>query len=435
MHSETTPENQILAFADRCVKCGLCLPQCPTYNLTFNESESPRGRISLIQAVVNKQLEPDTQLLQHLDNCLLCQRCERVCPSGVEYGKLMDNASELLNKHLPTSRFKKMGLALLQQPKRLRKLGTVLHLYQKSHIGNLLNYTPIVRKSRLVKLQQLLPKTTSTSKLKNYYPATSDKRGELVLFTGCMGEVADNLTLTSSLQLLNQLGYDVHIPVQQTCCGAMHQHSGELNQAINMAYQNIRAANIKQIDAIIYTSSGCGAQLKNYSQLNWVEDAEQHAANHFVEKVMDVCEFLASEFSTYNDWQERLNFSPLDKHVVIHQPCSQRNALRLPNYAAQLLEQIPDIKLHNLPENISCCGAAGDYMLRHPEQAQTLRSHLLNKITEHPVDIIATSNIGCSMFINAGIESNKICLVHPVTLLAEQLKSLAPGTWHLAPST
>jgi len=421
VHPETTPENHILALADRCVKCGLCLPQCPTYNLTFNESESPRGRIALIQAVVNKQLNADAQLLHHLDTCLLCQRCERVCPSGVEYGKLMDNARALLHTHSPTSRIKKMGLDLLQHPKRLRLLGAVLYLYQKSRIGNLLNYIPVVRKSRLVQLQKLLPKTTTVSRLQNYYPAIGDRRGQLVLFAGCMGEAADNLTLSSSIQLLTRLGYDIHLPEQQTCCGAMHQHSGESTQALSMALQNIHAVNIIQTKAIVYTSSGCGAQLKNYTRLNWCSETEQQQAHHFSNKVMDVSEFLAAELSTYKDWHKQLAFAPLDKHVVIHQPCSQRNVLRLPNHTATLLEQIPGIKLYNLPDNTSCCGAAGDYMLRHPRQAQSLRSHLLNKITEHPVEIIATSNLGCALFLNAGVKNNKIELMHPVTLLANQL--------------
>ncbi|MCW9023921.1 MAG: (Fe-S)-binding protein [Gammaproteobacteria bacterium] len=416
MSSHFNAEEFVLNQADQCVKCGLCLSQCPTYNATFNENESPRGRISLIQAVISKQLPADNKLLQHLDQCLLCQRCERICPSGVQYGRLMDTARQLLKPEIPTPRFKKMGLGLLTNSKRLNSLGTVLRIYRKSRLGTLLKYTPFLRNSKLMELTQFIPSATTYTKLKSYYSAQGNPRGEILLFSGCMGQNADSQTLLNSIKLVTQLGYAVRLPEQQVCCGALHQHSGEAEQAMQLAQKNLQAFDTDKAVAIIYTSSGCGAQLKNYIYLNWPHDDQQRQAQRFVDKIMDISEFLAG-----TDWEDRLQFTELNKTVVIHQPCSQRNALRLPNYASELLGRIPGLNIINLADNIPCCGAAGDYMLKYPEQAKTLRSNLLETIQSHPVDIITTTNVGCSLFLSAGIQDTPVQLLNPVSLLAQQL--------------
>jgi glycolate oxidase iron-sulfur subunit len=278
-----------------------------------------------------------------------------------------------------------------------------------------------------MELTQFIPSSTSYTKLQSYYSAKGNQRGEILLFSGCMGQNADSQTLLNSIKLLTQLGYAVRLPEQQVCCGALHQHSGEAEQAIQLALQNLQVFDTEKTVAIIYSSSGCGAQLKNYVHLDWPDKNQQSQAQHFTEKVMDISEFLASA-----DWEDRLQFTELNKTVVIHQPCSQRNALRLPNYASQLLEQIPGLNIIDLPDNAPCCGAAGDYMLKYPQQAKTLRTNLLDTIQSQPVDVIATTNIGCSLFLNAGIQDASIQLLHPITLLAQQMAQQLEN--ELAPS-
>lgn len=419
MSSHQSAEKFVLEQTDQCVKCGLCIPQCPTYNATFNENESPRGRIALIQGVFNKQLSVDDKLLKHLDQCLLCQRCERLCPSGVKYGRLMDTAKQLLKPYITTPKLKAFSLKLLSRPKQLNTLGRAVRVYQKTGLASLVKHTPGLASTRLAQLSGYLPATNTYIKLKSHYPAQGEHRGRVLLFSGCMGQPADSETISSSIKLLTALGYEVQLPEQQVCCGALHQHNGDAQQAQQLASQNLDCFidhDNNDIAAIIYTSSGCGSQLKNYVDMDWA-DKQKQAANHFNQKLMDIHAFLAQ-----TDWPEHLQFKPLNKSVTIHQPCSQRNALRLPNHAATLLAKIPQLEIKNLPDTSACCGAAGDYMLRYPQQARTLRQQLLEQMQLQDDDIIATTNIGCSLFIKAGIDKARIRLLNPVTLLAEQLQ-------------
>jgi len=396
----------ILNLADRCVKCGLCLPQCPTYALSRNESESPRGRIALIQALASHMLEAnDAHLYQHLDNCLLCRRCERICPSGVEYSQIMDMARQQIHQVRPPSRVHKLGQRLLSQ--HMQEAIQGLRIYQKSGAQKLLR--PLLRRNKnLDWLQSLLPPLPARTSFKPHYPAT-DKianrpAGQVAIFTGCMGKNIDASTLQAAIELLNALGYDVALPDKQGCCGALQQHSGQLSEARQLASRNLQAFDKADYDAVLFLASGCGAQLMDSAQ-----------AGPLQAKWQDINAFLIGVLQ-----KTPLHFAPLNKRIVVHQPCSQRNALRLPDVAANLLAHIPGIHLTRLPENTSCCGAAGDYMLRHPQTAAILRQRLLDTILSDEVDIIVSTNIGCSLFIQAGLERQSLRVVHPVQLMAEQ---------------
>ncbi len=405
--------DDILALADRCVKCGLCLPQCPTYQLSRNENESPRGRIALIQALASSELDAaDNILYQHLDNCLLCRRCERICPSGVEYGRLMDMARQQINQVRPTSRLNRLGQRLLSH--HMQGAYQSLRLYQKSGAQKLLR--PLLQQNKnLAWLQSLIPALPATPRFKPHYPAHNQAIGQVAMFTGCMGKNIDALTLQAAIDLLTALGYSISLPRGQSCCGALQQHSGQTDESQTLATNNLQTLNNPDYDAVLYLASGCGAQLMEYPQLDWDDAGQQAKARQLQQKLQDLSGFLATVLE-----QKPLRFAALDKRVVVHQPCSQRNALRQPNHALTLLAHIPEIHLSSLPEDSPCCGAAGDYMLRHPQQAQALRQHLLDKILTDEVDIIVSTNIGCSLFIQAGLEDSGIRVIHPVQLLAEQ---------------
>jgi len=416
----------ILALADRCVKCGLCLPQCPTYHLSRNENESPRGRIALIQALANSELDAaDNTLYQHLDNCLLCRRCERICPSGVEYGRIMDMAREQISQVRPASRLNRLGRRLLSH--HMQGACRSLRLYQKSGAQKLLR--PLLQQNKtLAWLQSLVPALPATPTFKAHYPSNhktgSDSAGHVAIFTGCMGKNIDALTLQAAIDLLNALGYSVSLPHGQRCCGALQQHSGQASESQTLASDNLQAFNNPDYDAVLFLASGCGAQLMEYPQLDWSNTEQQAKAVQLQQTLQDINGFIATALQ-----QQPLRFAALDKRVVVHQPCSQRNALRQPDRASMLLTHIPEIHLSSLPEDSPCCGAAGDYMLRHPQQAQALRQHLLDRILTDEVDIIVSSNIGCSLFIQAGLEGRGIRVIHPVQLLAEQLtRDKKPGT-------
>ncbi len=404
----------ILALADRCVKCGLCLPQCPTYQLSRNENESPRGRIALIQALASSELDAaDNILYRHLDNCLLCRRCERICPSAVEYGRIMDMARHQINRVRPASRLNRLGQRLLSH--HMQGAYQSLRLYQKSGAQKLLR--PLLRQNKnLAWLQSLIPALPAAPTFKAHYPANNQPVGQVAIFTGCMGKNIDALALQAAIDLLNALAYSVSLPRGQSCCGALQQHGGQADESQALATSNLQTLNNPDYDAVFYLASGCGAHLMEYPKLDWSDTEQQAKAEQLQQKLQDLSGFLVTALQ-----QRPLRFAALNKRVVVHQPCSQRNVLRLPDQASMLLAHIPDIRLSSLPDDTPCCGAAGDYMLRHPQQAQVLRQHLLDRILTDEVDIIVSSNIGCGLFIQAGLEDRAIRVVHPVQLLAEQL--------------
>ncbi len=406
--------NDILNLADRCVKCGLCLPQCPTYHLNRNENESPRGRIALIQALARKELEAtDDVLYQHLNNCLLCRRCERICPSGVEYGRIMDMARQHLSQSRPASRLHKFGQQLLSQHMQVAYHG--LRLYQKTGAAKLLH--PLLRQNKkLAWWQDLIPSLPAAQKFRSDYPISDKPIGHVALFTGCMGKNAEAQTLAAGIDLLHTLGYRVSLPRKQGCCGALQQHSGQADESRALAANNLRAFDDQNYDAVLYLASGCGAQLMEYPQLDWNDEKEKFQAGEFQTKLQDLTGFIATALQ-----KNALPFAALEKQVIVHQPCSQRNALRLPDQASRLLAHIPGIHLSTLSEDTPCCGAAGDYMLRHPQQARVLRQHLLDKLLADEIGIIVSTNIGCSLFIQTGLKDNAVRVLHPVQLLAEQL--------------
>ena len=407
--------DDIPGLADRCVKCGLCLPQCPTYQLDRNENESPRGRIALIQALASHQLDAnDATLFQHLDNCLLCRRCERICPSGVEYGRIMDGAREHIGQTRAPSSAKKFTQRLLSR--HMHAAYQALSLYQKSGMQKLLR--PVLNQhKKLAWLQSLMPTLPATQKFKTDYPADAGTSKQIAIFTGCMGKNIDAPTLNAAITLLNALGYNVTLPREQICCGALQQHSGQITETQALANHNLHAFADNNYAAVLFLASGCGAQLMEYPQQHWPDSMQQKKAEQLQKKLQDISGFLVTALQ-----KNPLHFVPLNKRVVVHQPCSQRNVLGLPDIATQLLAHIPDIQLSHLPEDTPCCGAAGDYMLRHPQTAQALRQHLLDKILLDETDIIVSTNIGCSLFIQAGMEERGIRVIHPVQLLMERYK-------------
>ena len=395
--------------------CGLCLPHCPTYTQTRNENESPRGRIAMAYALAEEKLPVSESLYRHLDQCLLCRACERVCPSEVSYGHLMNLTRQLLHTKGKTSSGK-LVQKLTQGKKILQTLGAGLWLYQRSGLRWL------VKKSNLVKMDALLPENFSFKKYQTFYPAIANEYKRVALFTGCIATITDQQTLQSSIELLNLIGIGVYVPPQQDCCGALHLHNGDVEQAKTFASNNIQAFAELDIDTIITTATGCSTTLLDYSTLIGHESAKQFAL-----QVKDINQFL-----TDIDWPENLNFIALDNTVLVHESCSLKNINGLKGIMQKLLNQIPEIKINTLPEKMHCCGAGGDYMLKYPDMAHQLREPIIDYLKQHPADILLTSNIGCAMHIKAGIQQAGIHteVMHPVTLLARQLTSVRQTLSH-----
>jgi len=387
--------------------CGLCLPHCPTYGKTQNEAESPRGRISLIMGLANNELEPDEKLRTHLDNCLLCRACEAKCPSGVKFGEIMDGARTALNDGKPKQEQPIPLEQLATDKKRQRSEATKLWLADKTGLRALGRGLGITKAMGMERFEQLAPSIKRPHNWKDYYPAKNNSQGDVALFIGCFSDMFDQQTLGDAITTLNAFGYGVHVPASQTCCGAMHQHSGDSDKARQLAQQNDNAFAALNISAVISCASGCGSHMNEYPKLANIDLP-----------VRDINTFLCSATPP-----KELSFNPLRKRVAVHEPCSMRNVLKESHSLYSLLANIPEMEVVALPGNEKCCGAAGSYMIEHPEMADALRSDKLEAIATTQPDILVTANIGCALHIAAGakLSGAPLEVIHPVTLLARQL--------------
>ena len=406
----------ILALADRCVKCGLCLPQCPTYNLAENENESPRGRIALIQGWLTGQLEPSATLTQHLDQCLLCRRCERVCPSQVPYGEIMDQSKALLADNVKTgfslrTCISNISLKLLLSKTLSNFLFSGLRFLQRVKIISLVKKSKILNLTGLQRLISYLPALDKSINTKNSYPAgntKNQKKGKVALFTGCVSKQLDPKTVQASIKLLNLLGYSVYVPEQQTCCGALHLHDGKMQQATKLANKNIRTFNqLKNTTTIISLVNGCTSQLREYSQLT---------EEQFIPEVKDIVEFLSEV-----EWPDNIEFKALNKIVALQIPCSLQNSLRAENKLMHLIKTIPGISIETIYNK--CCGAAGSYFLRQPTLSDQLKKQAITQLTSSSPEYIISSNLGCALQLKSSLSDAADIprVIHPVELLAQQI--------------
>lgn len=362
--------------AGRCVACGLCLPHCPTYRKLESEADSPRGRVMLMRALAEGTLEAAPELVTHLERCLACRACEAVCPSGVRYGALIDEARALL----------------AAQGKRPRGLA---------------RWLPAVLSAPLLL-------GAAGLRLRAFYPAEGACQGTVSLFLGCASRLIDATTLRAAIFLLTRLGFDVRVPRGQGCCGAMHQHGGDPEQAAQLAQNNIAAFAAPATEPgepILFCATGCGASLVEYGRHGAAGEA-------FARRALDVVSFLARA----PGW-ERLSLAPLAETIAVHEPCSSRNVLGNARDVYRLLERIPGVAATPLPGNDQCCGAAGLYFLQQPELAQRLRADKMPKANEAPPRILVSSNQGCTRWLEQGLREagHRVMVVHPVLLMARQL--------------
>lgn len=380
----------IIAGADRCVKCGLCLPHCPTYGLTRNEADSPRGRIALAEALARGALDADPLLLGHLDGCLLCRRCESVCPSQVAYGALLDQTRALTLARRP--RWLRWAAALLSR-RRLGALGIPLGALLPARW--LPGSAGLARAARQLRRQRQRTRPTPA-------PATS-ALPRVALFLGCVGDAAQPGVRQAARGLLQAAGVQVEIPSGQGCCGAMHAHLGDRDGAARLAARNQHAFAPLRPDAIISLASGCGTQLD--------EQQPPLPAPH-----RDISHYLQD-----NHLLDGLRFAPLAARVLLHTPCSLANTPGGDTVVTRLLGHIPGLQVSPLTAGSFCCGAAGLQLLSHPAQGAALRAPKLAAIRTAAPDILVTSNPGCALHLLAGLEGPVPEVLHPVELLYRQL--------------
>ncbi len=408
-HPESAPNPEEFAATDQCVLCGLCLPHCPTYAQTGNEADSPRGRISLIQALARGELPADRALIGHLDGCLTCRACEDVCPSGVPYGRLIDSARTELRRRGPgTTPSDPLRQAFATRRTLRRIIYAAARLAHASGLWRLAGRLGIGRLSRLGRLHGLAGRMPAANLTLG---ATGEAAKPAVyLFTGCAAEIFDRETLQATRRLLLALGYRVLTPPAQTCCGALHQHAGDRSGAQKLAQTNLDA--FADDIPILVTSSACAVTLREYDTLLG------ERGQIFGRRVHEIGEFLASV-----PWPESLELRPLSQRAAVHVPCSQRRVLHAPDAAFTLLRHIPQLELTPLPGNDRCCGAAGSYMIEQPQMADALAAPKVRAAADLSPELLITTNIGCALHLARSLaeDGQAVEIVHPATLLARQL--------------
>lgn len=395
---------------DLCVKCGLCLPYCPTYRKTSNENESPRGRIALIQGWASGKLAASSKLQAHIDRCLLCRTCERVCPAEVPYGRLVDRFRDEIRPHR-SFRVKTALMKWLVSKKSVaERLPRAVQWYRRSGLQSFLRRTRLHRLGHWHATDQLLQfADKQDSVIREFYPTVGASKGTVGLFKGCLGELLDRETVEAALHCLTASGFDVWVPSSQNCCGAMHRHDGDSETASTMAENNVRAFAGRELLAVISIASGCGSQLLEYPQ------------KQLADRVVDVSSFLLE-----NAGDLGTSLKPVSETVCLHTPCSLRNVMKQELGTLRLLQKIPDIRLVEMAGDLSCCGSAGAYMLEYPAMAEALADDMLASLSQSGAGILVTSNIGCAVHFRAvaGLRNLPIEILHPVTLLKRQWRSI-----------
>jgi len=400
--------------AARCVACGLCLPHCPTYRKTRSEADSPRGRIMLMQGVLEGRLPLNERFLAHIDLCLTCRACENVCPNKVRYGKLANRVRAMAEPARRRSAWGRVvrGVLLNQvvpRPLILRLGGRALRLWQGSALRSVVHRLGVLKFLGVDGIEALAPAVPPLRHWRASYSAPGVARGDVGLFLGCVARITDGETLSAAIFVLNRLGYNVHVPPAQTCCGAMHQGLREMAQAEALARRNVDAFGGRRLDAVVFTATGCGAVLGEYPGFG---------GGPLVGRIAEICEFLASA----PGW-EGVDVRPLPVRIAVHEPCSARNVLHCEEASYALLRRIPEAAIIPLAGNDQCCGAGGVYFLTQPEMAGLLRDDKIAAIAASGADFISTTNPGCAAHMVAGLRAAgaRAEVVHPVTLLARQM--------------
>ena len=392
-----------------CVHCGLCLSSCPTYLETGNENDSPRGRIYLMRAVQDGRLPLGDTAVRHIDLCLGCRACEAACPSGVQYGELLEHTRDHIERHYRRSAWQKF----------LRRVAIERVFPFSGRMKLALLPAKIIRAIRAEKwlprfareALELVPDGARAVKLPMVSPAaTGPRKGRVGFISGCVMSVMFGETNAASVWLLNLAGYEVVTPPLQGCCGALYAHGGSLARARACARHNIELFERHNLTAIVINAAGCGSTLKEYGHLLRGDPLWAERAGKFSSKVKDLAEWLVEiKFQAPRNQSEGVaNSAPRAVRtafkVTYHDACHLAHPQRITQQPRELIKAVAGAGFVELSESDVCCGSAGSYNLTEPEMAARLRRRKVENILKTGAQIVVTTNPGCILQIRAGLK-------------------------------
>lgn len=420
------------ALYNQCVRCGLCLPTCPTYIETLTETSGPRGRISLMKSVAEGRLDVLSPGFVHqMSECLDCRACAAVCPSGVQYGTLVEDARAHIERARagrrgPVARFFRWFTlkALFGNLGLMRFAATLLRVYQRSGLQRLVRATGLLRLLGLADVEAFAPPISSRYFVpRNQRFEASSARGTVMLHAGCVMQVAFAHVDEATVRVLRNNGCNVVVPASQGCCGAIAVHAGEPAFAEALAKRNIAAFEESGAAYYVVNAAGCGSMLKEYAELLSGDPRWSERAALFSARVRDVLELL-----------DQLGLEPhlgaVEETVTYQEPCHLAHAQRIAEAPRHLLAQIPGLTLRELPESSVCCGSAGIYNVTEPEMSRRLRDRKTQNILKTQATVVATANPGCAMQVEAGLKAAgaAIPVKHVVELLDEAYANYSVAT-------
>ena len=423
---ENPPPQELL---DSCVHCGFCLATCPSYRVIGKETDSPRGRIYLMDAINQGKASLDSTTAQHFDTCLGCLACVTACPSRVEYNQLIADTRPQVERNVPRSWWERLirGLIfnLFPYPFRLRLLLPLFWIYQTLGIQKLVRSSQILSRwfPRLAAMESILPKVTAASFRDNYpdeIPAQGGKRYRVGMVLGCVQRIFFSPVNEATARVLTANGCEVVIPKTQGCCAALPAHQGQTQQAQAIARQMIDSFADTDVDYIVINAAGCGHTLKEYDEILADDPNYREKAKQFTKKVRDVNEFLVEIGLT-----QPLNPVTTDETPIVYQDaCHLLHGQKISQQPRQLIQEIPHLQLKELIDAGLCCGSAGVYNLLQPDVAQELGKQKVKNLTDTGAKYIISANPGCSLQIlkHLQLDQKSVPVIHPIQLLDKAMR-------------
>ncbi len=416
-----------------CIHCGFCLPTCPTYVATGHELESPRGRLHLIDAVREGRIDVTDRVLGHLDLCLQCRACETACPSGVPYGRIMEDARTSIMANEPARRprgWRLRALALrhvIAKPRVLRALLVPARIYSQLGVQRFVRELLAPRLPAIVaRLESLAPDLRSAPfRRRGNLARPRGATARVALLGGCIHGEFFPQTHVATIRSLAAVGAEVVAPPEQGCCGALHSHAGDAVAARELARTNIAAFEAAAVDAVIVNASGCGAAMKEYGHLLRDDPAWAERAERFAATVRDVTEFVAARLDA-GELASKLG--PLDVDVTLQDSCHLAHAQGIREAPRAILEAIPGLRLAEMQTPDRCCGSAGIYSAVQPAMSADVLDAKMADIEQTGAGVICTANLGCTLQIQAGVRRNGLDagVQHVIELFDESLQRATP---------